>query len=148
MKGTGKRYACQEKILDTISFFMYDAIGVSRIGDSMEKIVEQSLLFDFYGELLTDHQQNVYQDAVFHDMSLSEVADNYGISRQGVHDLLKRCDKAMQEYEDKLHLISKFSVIRDKLRSIQALSDTMDESCLQEDRRRIYHLAAEILEEL
>ncbi|MBP3457650.1 MAG: YlxM family DNA-binding protein [Lachnospiraceae bacterium] len=114
----------------------------------MEKIVEQSLLFDFYGELLTDHQQNVYQDAVFNDMSLSEVADNYGISRQGVHDLLKRCDKTMQEYEDKLHLISKFSAIRDKLTSIQELADTMNESCLQEDRRRIHHLAAEILEEL
>lgn len=114
----------------------------------MEKIVEQSLLFDFYGELLTNHQQNVYQDAVFNDMSLSEVADNYGISRQGVHDLLKRCDKTMQEYEDKLHLISKFSAIRDKLTSIQELTDHMDESCLQEDRRRIHHLAAEILEEL
>ncbi|MCH5281871.1 MAG: DNA-binding protein, partial [Lachnospiraceae bacterium] len=42
----------------------------------MEKIVEQSLLFDFYGELLTEHQQKVYEDAVLNDMSLSEVADN------------------------------------------------------------------------
>ncbi len=139
---------CKEKILDTTFFFMYDAIGVSRIGDRMEKIVEQSLLFDFYGELLTDHQQNVYKDAVFNDMSLSEVADNYGISRQGVHDLLKRCDRAMQEYENKLHLISKFSAVRDRLKEIQELADTMDGSCLQEDKRRIHHLAAEILEEL
>lgn len=114
----------------------------------MEKIVAQSLLFDFYGELLTSHQQKVYQDAVFNDMSLSEVADNYGISRQGVHDLLKRCDKAMEEYEDKLHLIAKFTLIRDKLKDIQETADTMTAGCLQENRERIHHLAAEILEEL
>ncbi len=104
----------------------------------MEKIVAQNLLFDFYGELLTEHQQNVYQDAVLEDMSLSEVADNYGISRQGVHDLLKRCDKSMQDYEDKLHLISKFDVIREKLKEIQELTDDT----------RVHQLAAEILEEL
>ena len=54
---------------------MYDAIGVKEKVNAMEKIVEQNLLFDFYGELLTDHQKSVYQDAVFNDMSLSEVAD-------------------------------------------------------------------------
>lgn len=114
----------------------------------MEKIVEQSLLFDFYGELLTSHQQKVYQDAVFNDMSLSEVADNYGISRQGVHDLLKRCDKAMEEYEEKLRLIAKFAAVRDKLEAIRETADTMVEECLQESKERIHHLAAEILEEL
>jgi predicted DNA-binding protein YlxM (UPF0122 family) len=114
----------------------------------MEKIVEQSLLFDFYGELLTTHQQSIYQDAVFEDMSLSEIAENYGISRQGVHDLLKRCDRTMQEYEDKLHLISKFSDIRGKMTKIQQLTDSMDSTCLQEKKGQIHHLAAEILEEL
>ena len=58
----------------------------------MEKIVEQTLLYDFYGELLTDHQKEIYEDAVFNDLSLSEIADQQGISRQGVLDLLKRCD--------------------------------------------------------
>ena len=55
----------------------------------MEKIVEQTLLYDFYGELLTDHQKEIYEDAVFNDLSLSEIADQQGISRQGVHDLTK-----------------------------------------------------------
>lgn len=139
---------CKEKILDTVSFFMYDAKGVYQTGDKMEKIVEQNLLFDFYGELLTEHQQNVYQDAVFNDMSLSEVADNYGISRQGVHDLLKRCDKTMQEYEDKLHLISRFATVKEKLSKIQEITDTLEDGQLQEGKRQIRHLAAEILEEL
>lgn len=139
---------CKEKILDTVSFFMYDAKGVYQTGDKMEKIVEQNLLFDFYGELLTEHQQNVYQDAVFNDMSLSEVADNYGISRQGVHDLLKRCDKTMQEYEDKLHLISRFATVKEKLSKIQEITDTLEDGHLQEGKKQIRHLAAEILEEL
>lgn len=78
----------------------------------MESIVKQSLLYDFYGELLTDHQRQVYEDVVFHDMSLSEIAQEQGISRQGVHDLIKRCDKILSGYEDKLHLISKFQQTR------------------------------------
>lgn len=48
----------------------------------MERIVEQTLLYDFYGELLNEHQRNVYEDAVFNDLSLSEIADEYNISRQ------------------------------------------------------------------
>lgn len=78
----------------------------------MEKIIERNLLFDFYGELLTERQRNIYQDAVYGDLSLSELADDYGISRQGVHDLLKRCDKTLEEYEGKLHLIERFEKIK------------------------------------
>ena len=60
----------------------------------MEKIVEQGLLYDFYGELLTEHQRRIYEDMVFNDLSPSEIAKEQGISRQSVHDLKKRCDKS------------------------------------------------------
>ena len=93
-------------------------------GDVMESIVKQSLLYDFYGELLTEHQRNVYEDVIFNDMSLSEIAQEQGISRQGVHDLIKRCDRILAGYEEKLHLIEKFQetkqrqmCIRDRQRS-------------------------------
>lgn len=78
----------------------------------MEKIFERNLLFDFYGELLTERQRSIYEDAVYGDLSLSELADDYGISRQGVHDQLKRCDKALEDYEKKLHLIERFEKIK------------------------------------
>ena len=68
----------------------------------MEKIVEQALLFDFYGELLTKHQKQIYEDVVLNDLSLSEAAENYGITRQGVHDLIKRCNRILKGYEEKL----------------------------------------------
>ena len=45
----------------------------------MEKIVEQTLLYDFYGELLNEHQKHIYEDAVFNDLTLSEIADENGI---------------------------------------------------------------------
>ena len=47
----------------------------------MEKILEQTLLYDFYGELLTEHQKQIYEDVVLNDYSLSEVAQEQGISR-------------------------------------------------------------------
>ena len=74
---------------------------------SMDQIVEKGLLYDYYGKLLTKRQQQIYEDAVSNDLSLSELADAYEISRQGVHDLLKRCDKTLAEYEEKLGCIKR-----------------------------------------
>ena len=62
----------------------------------MEKFVEQGYLYDFYGELLTERQQQVYESVVLEDYSLSEVAEDLGISRQGVHDMIKRCNKTLK----------------------------------------------------
>ena len=94
----------------------------------MEKIFEQNLLYDFYGELLTKHQQNIYEDAVYNDMSLGEIAEEQGISRQGVHDLIKRCDKILQDYESKLHLVEKFMGAKDKIKEIERLTQ-IDSFC-------------------
>ena len=71
----------------------------------MERIVEQALLYDFYGELLTEHQKKIYEAAIYNDLSLGEIAAEQGISRQGVHDLIRRCDKILVDYESKLHLV-------------------------------------------
>lgn len=104
----------------------------------MEKIVEQGLLYDFYGELLTDHQRQIYEDVVLNDMSLSEIAQEAGISRQGVHDLIRRCDRSLEEYENKLHLIERFQSIRQKLEQIKQLAG----------EEQIRKLADEIMQEL
>ena len=81
----------------------------------MEKIFEQALLYDFYGDLLTEHQRQVYEAVVFNDMSLGEIAQEQGITRQGVHDLIKRCDKILAEYEAKLHLVERFEKAKEKI---------------------------------
>ena len=89
----------------------------------MVKIVEQSMLYDFYGELLTEHQKNIYEDVVFNDMSPSEIAREEGISRQGVHDLIKRCDKILRDYEDKLHLVERFMQTKKDVELIKKYSN-------------------------
>ena len=79
----------------------------------MIKIVEQSMLYDFYGELLNEHQKEIYEDG--------EIAREEGISRQGVHDLIKRCDKILKDYEEKLHLVRKFTDTRNDVNQIKTL---------------------------
>ena len=88
----------------------------------MEKFVEQTLLYDFYGELLTERQQQVYESVVLEDYSLSEVAEDLGISRQGVHDMIKRCNHTLEEYESRLHLVEKFLCIRKQVQKINELA--------------------------
>ena len=115
--------------------------------NKVEKIVEQGLLYDFYGELLTEHQKEIYEQFIVEDLSLSEIAKDAGISRQGVHDLIKRCDKILEGYEAKLHLVEKFLSIKEKVHQINELLEESkaDESQLIQDIRKI---SGEIIEEL
>ena len=112
----------------------------------MKDILEQSLLYDFYGELLTNHQKEVYEQFVLEDLSLSEIAEAAGISRQGVHDMIKRCNKTLEGYEAKLHLVEKFLTIRDK---VQKMNEFLEkEESDSQLVREIRQIAGEIIEEL
>ena len=127
--------ACMDSVRDT---------------DQLEKIYKQTMLFDFYGELLTEHQKQVYEDAVYNDLSLSEIAETYGISRQGVHDLIKRCDKLLQSYEDKLHLIERFGKAKETVRLIQTMTEISGEGAevLRKRLEDIRLLAENLLQEI
>ena len=104
----------------------------------MDNIVRKNLLYDFYGELLTDHQKLIYEDAVYNDCSLSELAEEYNISRQGIHDLLRRCDRTLEEYEEKLQLVARFEVLRKLAQTIEKKSD-------DEEIRKLAHTMLETL---
>ncbi len=93
----------------------------------MEDFVRQSLLFDFYGDLLTEHQKLVYGSFIQEDLSLSEIAQDSGISRQGVHDMIKRCRNILEEYESKLHLVDRFLKIRERVSAISQ-SQSLEEA--------------------
>ena len=103
----------------------------------MKEIARQALLYDFYGELLTEHQKKVYEDAVMNDFSLSELAEEYGISRQGIHDLLKRCDAILEGYEEKLGLIKRFGDLKKVADEIRVDLDRMDKGPTHETRTEI-----------
>ncbi len=112
----------------------------------MEKIVEQTLLYDFYGELLTDHQREVYGDVVLGDLGYSEAAEEYGVSRQGVHDLVKRVDRQLLGYEQKLGLVGKFLKIRSEVTQIRSMAETGNLN--KEDADRTVLICDRILNEL
>lgn len=120
----------------------------------MEKIVEQGLLYDFYGELLTKHQRQIYEGIVYDNLSLGEIAQEEGISRQAVHDIVKRCDKTLQGYEEKLRLIDKFEKIKAKVACINQLSEQFEsgEEMGREEAisysAQVQKLSSEILQEL
>lgn len=114
----------------------------------MEKFVEQTLLYDFYGELLTERQQQVYESVVLEDYSLSEVAEDLGISRQGVHDMIRRCNKSLEDYEAKLHLVEKFMSVKKKVHEIDLLLENYEEQDEKELIKKVKKLSGEIIEEL
>ncbi len=106
------------------------------------------MLYDFYGELLTKHQKEIYEDVVIHDYSLSEIANEKGISRQGVHDLIKRCDKTLKGYEDKLHLVERFMNTKQDVLTIRQLADEFKATSDLKLIDKISDISYKILEEI
>lgn len=69
---------------------------------------DYATLYAFYGPLLTQKQQDIAYDYFYEDISLGEIAQNYNISRSAVFDSIKRIEKALDDYENKLHLLNKY----------------------------------------
>ena len=96
----------------------------------VDKITKASLLYDFYGALLTEKQASVM--ALYHEenLSLSEIASEFGISRQAVHDTLKKAEQALEDYEAKLKLIDKL------VKTEEAIAEIEDEiAVLEQDAK-------------
>ena len=120
---------------------------VSKVIDVEEKL-QQAYLYDFYGELLNEHQRRIYEDFVFNDLSLGEIAGEEGITRQGVADMIKRCGKKLSDYEKKLHLVEKFVSIREKVKQIDELLDGYEKENAEKLVADIRKISDEIIEEL
>ena len=99
----------------------------------------QSMLLDFYGELLTDKQRECFDLHYNEDLSLSEIAEQLGISRQGVWDNIRRAESAMAEVEEKTGLLPRFEENRKALEDLRGTLRRLREVCTGEAER----LAAE-----
>jgi len=84
-----------------------------------------AMLFDFYGDLLTERQKEFYDLYYNEDLSLAEIAENYGISRQGVRDVIVRAEASMTEIEDKTHLIRRFYQMQKEITAIEEAADRL-----------------------
>ena len=89
----------------------------------MSKNLEMSLLLDFYGQMLTPKQRDVMELYYYEDLSLAEIAEHENITRQGVHDFIKRSEQILSDLENKLMLAEKFSRLSSSLAEISSIAD-------------------------
>lgn len=96
----------------------------------LSKDLSFSILFDFYGKMLTEKQQTVIDCYYNKDLSLSEIAENEGITRQGVRDSIKRAEAQLLEMENRLNFIKKVKRIQNKSNDILQEIDSQDKHSL------------------
>lgn len=109
----------------------------------VEKIVEVGILYDLYGNLLKEKQKEIMEFYYIEDFSLSEIAENLGISRQSVYDNIKRGEKTLYNYEEKLRILEKMQSKEEKARKILELIKNLENNEYIED---IEKTALEIIE--
>lgn len=103
----------------------------------MKDLKTVALLFDFYGPLLTPRQQELIRAYYLEDLSLAEIAGEDGVSRQAVHDLIRRAEAALHDYEAKLGLVAEH-------RRRQALLSELEEAVRKADQERALALLQEL----
>lgn len=112
----------------------------------MTKNLTMSMLMDFYGQLLTDKQRDTVDLYYNEDLSLSEIAEEIGISRQGVRDSIKRGERLLNEYEEKLGLAGRFLEIRSRIREMDKIIDALE--ITGSAAEKLKQLSREVLNEL
>ncbi|MBQ7572955.1 MAG: putative DNA-binding protein [Clostridia bacterium] len=100
----------------------------------MDKNLSVSILMDFYGQLLTLKQLDALDLYYNDDLSLSEIADELGISRQGVRDSIKRGEKQLYEFEEKLGLVKRFRNISKNIDKLNSVIDSLSISDCDKDK--------------
>ena len=116
---------------------MNDNIPMKKVEDAdkaLQDIVELSILYAFYGELLGEHKKEIFGAYIMDDLSLGEIAQDAGISRQGVHDIIKRCSVKLRDYEKKLGLKTRFEAIKADAEQIRELTEQIRKASDEEER--------------
>ena len=103
-----------------------------------------AMLFDFYGDVLTDRQKEFYDLYYNEDLSLGEIAENYGITRQGVRDVIVRAEAVLTELEDKTGLIKRFHATRRQLEQLLRDANRMVELTARQDSEELEDLALRV----
>ena len=110
------------------------------------KTLEMTLLFDFYGELLTDKQREYFDLHYNADLSLAEIAESSGISRQGVWDIIRRAEATLRETERKTGLVRRYGAQRQTLREIEQKLQTLQSITDGEAKQLVQEIAGQVAE--
>ena len=112
----------------------------------LEKVERMAWLMDFYGPLLTERQKRIMQLYYDNDWSLGEIAENYEVSRQAVYDVLKRAEKALEQYESRLGLVEKFKLNRRRLVMACELLKEIENERNEDRLKQIRYILEQVLE--
>jgi len=113
----------------------------------VDNITRLNLLFDYYGDFLTKKQRDIFEQYYLNDLSLGEIAENNGITRQGVYDNLRRAQRALQNFEKKLGLVNKYFSLRMEIEKALKLLEELEPG-LSADYKEKYKEACSILASL
>ncbi|WP_245684752.1 YlxM family DNA-binding protein [Orenia metallireducens] len=111
---------------------------------NIDKVVRVARLFSFYAPLLTERQQEFIRLYYHHDLSLGEIAEQQGISRQAVYDNLKRSEESLEDYEGKLQLLKYYDSIRDELDKLNNIVDNIEPRLEEDDVRELKDVLARL----
>lgn len=118
----------------------------------IEKTIEIASLYDFYSHLLTDKQQEMIDLYYNQDFSLGEIAESFQISRQAVYDTIKRTEKILYEYEEKLRLVEltnkKIQDYEKLLEHAIILEDKVNQDTSKEEIKSYIALMKDLLQEM
>ena len=106
-----------------------------------------AMLFDFYGDMLTNRQKEFYDLYYNEDLSLGEIAENYNITRQGVRDVIVRAEAVLTELEDKTGLIKRFHTMQTQLEQVRQNAQRVAELAAGYDNEELERLAGQIVEQ-
>lgn len=115
--------------------------------DRIEERVELSILYDFYGALLKENQQRMFEACILEDYNFTEIAQEEGISRQGVYDSIRRSTKQLREYEERLGLVEKFEKQKQLAKKIHQQLQELPLEKENNHLEKINEMLQEILEE-
>ena len=115
--------------------------------NAIEERVELSMLYDFYGALLKENQQRMFEACILDDYGYTEIAEDEGISRQGVYDAIKRASKQLREYEQKLGLVARFQRHKAQVKQVQKELEAKGLSGDEEQWKTLFTLLEEITSE-
>lgn len=105
-----------------------------------------AMLFDFYGDVLTDRQKEFYDLYYNEDLSLGEIAENYNITRQGVRDVIVRAEAILTDLEDKTGLIKRFHTMKQQLQQVRQDAQRLAELSARHDDAEMETLALRVQE--
>lgn len=116
------------------------------IEQRLEERVYLSMLYDFYGALLKENNRRIFEAYIQEDYSISEIAEEMEISRQAVHDAVKRITKQLRGYEEKLGLLERFELQRNEMKRLYECLQEMNISEEDPKGKEIFQILSEIIE--